>query len=67
VGQAEALPHPLEGAETRRFYAQMLLDRAAPDDAERAADLLGGAVDVYRRIGMPRHLEMTEALLAEAR
>jgi hypothetical protein len=67
VGQAEALPHPLEGAETRRFYAQMLLDRAAPDGAERAADLLGGAVDVYRRIGMPRHLEMTEALLAEAR
>jgi DNA-binding SARP family transcriptional activator/class 3 adenylate cyclase len=64
--QAEELPFALEGAETHRFYARMLLDRNAAGDRDRARSLLKEAVPVYRRIGMPRHEEMTRALLTQA-
>src|SRR5580704_6206903 len=60
--QAEALPHRLEQAEIRRFNAMMLMDRAAPGDRERARALLSQARESYTRIGMPRHVEMTQAL-----
>jgi tetratricopeptide (TPR) repeat protein len=64
--QAEDLPFALEGAETRRFYARMLLDRSIAGDRDRARALVEEAVPVYRRIGMPRHEEMTRALLTQA-
>jgi tetratricopeptide (TPR) repeat protein len=64
--QAEELPFALEGAETRRFYARMLLDRKTAGDSDRARSLLEEAIPVYRRIGMPRHEEMTRALLTQA-
>ena len=51
--------------EVRRFYARMLLDRDAAGDRETARRLLTEAIEMYRRIGMPKHLEMAEALLAE--
>jgi tetratricopeptide (TPR) repeat protein len=61
--QAESFPHRLEQAEIRRFQAMMLLDRAAQGDREKAQTLLGEALQNYARIGMPRHIEMTRALL----
>jgi tetratricopeptide (TPR) repeat protein len=61
--QAEEMPHHLEQAETRRFYAQMLLERAAPGDGEQARALLAEAIEGYRRIGMPKHEDMALALL----
>ena len=61
--QAEALPYLLEQAEIRRFHAMMLMDRAVPGDRERARTLLREALDSYAYIGMPRHIEMTQALL----
>ena len=61
--QAKALPHRLEQTEIRRFNAMMLIDRAAPGDREKAHTLLGEALESYTRIGMPRHIEMTQALL----
>jgi tetratricopeptide (TPR) repeat protein len=61
--QAESFPDQLEQAEIRRFHAMMLIDRAAGDDREKARKLLGEATDTYRSIGMPRHIEMTRALL----
>jgi DNA-binding SARP family transcriptional activator/class 3 adenylate cyclase/tetratricopeptide (TPR) repeat protein len=64
--QAEELPFALEGAETRRCYARMLLDRNTAGDRDRARSLVEQAVPVYRRIGMPRHEEMTRALLTPA-
>ncbi|HEY0397453.1 MAG TPA: hypothetical protein VGF00_03655, partial [Acidimicrobiia bacterium] len=64
--QAEELPFAVEGADTRRFYARMLLDRNTPGDPDRARSLLEEAVPVYRRIGMPRHEEMTRGLLIQA-
>ncbi len=60
---AEAFPQRLEQAEIRRFHAMMLIDRAAPGDREKAQTLLSEALDTYTRIGMPRHIEMTGALL----
>ncbi len=61
--QAKALPHRLEQTEIRRFNAMMLIDRAAPGDREKAQTLLGEALESYTHIGMPRHIEMTQALL----
>lgn len=42
---------------------RMLMDRAAPGDREKARTLLVDALENYTRIGMPRHIEMTQALL----
>jgi hypothetical protein len=61
--QAETLPHRPEAAHTRRFFARMLLDRDGADDRARAAELSGEAVDLYRRMGMPRHEAMARALV----
>ena len=64
--QAESFPNRLEQAEIRRFYAMMLLDRAASGDREKAHTLLSEALETYLQIGMPRHIEMTQTLLARA-
>ena len=53
--------------ETRRWYARMLIDRDAPGDRDKARELLTEAIEMYRRVGMPRHVEIAEALLAELR
>jgi hypothetical protein len=58
--RAEAVPHRLEQAEVRRFHAMMLIDRAARGDRERARRLLSQACEIYRQIGMPRRVEMTQ-------
>jgi len=63
--RSEELPHVIEQPETRRWYARMLLDRSAPGDREHARQLLIEAIEMYRRIGMPKHVEMAEALLRE--
>lgn len=64
--QSEKLPHLPERAHTQRFFAQMLLRRDAPGDRERAVALLADAAEAYRRMGMPRHREMVEAMAATA-
>ena len=43
----------------------MLLDRDAAGDRDKARALLGAAIEIYRTIGMPKHLEMVEKTLAE--
>jgi tetratricopeptide (TPR) repeat protein len=64
--QAESIPNRLEQAEIHRFHAMMLLDRAASGDREKAHTLLSEALETYLQIGMPRHIEMTQTLLARA-
>ena len=63
--RAEAFPQCLEQAEIRRLHAMMLMDRAAPGDRDKARTLLNGALNSYTQIGMPRHIEMTRALLGQ--
>ena len=65
--QAIAMPHRLEEAEVRRFYAMMLLDRSAQGDREKARTLLVESLQSYSHIGMPRHAELTRNLLTKAR
>ena len=43
----------------------MLIDRDGPGDRDRARELLTEAIAMYRDIGMPKHVEMAEALLRE--
>ncbi len=64
--QAESFPNLLEQAEIRRFHAMMLLDRAARSDRKKAQTLLREALKGYERIGMPRHIEMTQTLFDKA-
>jgi tetratricopeptide (TPR) repeat protein len=62
--QAESVPHILEQAEIRRFHAMMLMDRNASGDREKARRLFGEALETYTKIGMPRHVDLTQTLLA---
>jgi tetratricopeptide (TPR) repeat protein len=62
--QADQYRLEVECADVRRFYGQMLLERGGL--GERGRELLAEASDRYRRIGMPRHIEMAETLLAGA-
>jgi tetratricopeptide (TPR) repeat protein len=64
--QAETFPDVLEQAEIRRFHAMMLIDRAAPGDLEKAQTLLKEALKTYAQIGMPRHIDIAQTLLARA-
>ena len=61
--QADELPHQLEQAETRRFFARMLLERDGPGDRAKATQMAAEAADLYRRRGMPRHIELAAGLL----
>ena len=67
IAQAEALPHATEAADARRFFAQMLAERDEPGDHTQARDLLADAAARYRRLEMPRHAGMTEALISSLR
>jgi hypothetical protein len=64
--QAAQIPHRPEQAHTRRFYAAMLLQRGEADDPANAGRLLSEAAALYRDMGMPRHLAMTETLAGQA-
>jgi hypothetical protein len=65
--QAKFFPNVLERAEIRRFHAMMLLDRGALGDREKTQTLLNEAPQSYKHIGMPRHVEMAQTLLARCR
>ncbi len=64
--QAHDIPALVPQPEVRRWHAWMLLNRDEPGDRERARELLNEAIAMYREIGMPKHLEIAEAMLAEA-
>jgi class 3 adenylate cyclase/tetratricopeptide (TPR) repeat protein len=63
ASQAEAWPHIVEQAEGRRWRAWMLRLRDGPGDRERAAELLSEAIERYRQRGMPKHVELAQAML----
>jgi tetratricopeptide (TPR) repeat protein len=62
--QADQLPHHVERLETRRFYAQMLLERGG--DRHLAGRLLAEAIEGYRRLGMPHHETLARKMAREA-
>lgn len=52
-------------ADAYRFYAQMLLAREADGDSDRARQMLGDALEIYERLGIPIHAEHTGRLLGQ--
>ena len=64
--QAESFPNQIEQIEIRRFHAMMLLDRAARGDRDKARGMLSEALESYARVGMRRHVELTQALIHQA-
>jgi tetratricopeptide (TPR) repeat protein len=66
IRTAQELADRIDDTHARRFYARMLLDRDAEGDRVAAQKLLIEALETYRDIGMPKHVEMTDALLAAA-
>jgi hypothetical protein len=52
-------------AHTRAQYARTLIDREGHGDRDKAFRLLTEAVAMYRNIGMPRHIEIAEAMLRD--
>jgi tetratricopeptide (TPR) repeat protein len=63
--QAHDIPVVIEQPEVRRWYARMLVERDEPDDRRKARELLGEAVAMYRKIGMPKHVEIAQAMLRD--
>ena len=63
--QADEIPVVIEQPDVRRWYARMLIDRHAPGDREKAREMLAEAIAMYRNIGMPKHVEMAEAMLGK--
>jgi hypothetical protein len=59
----ENQPHALEAPQIRHWYGKMLLDRGKPDDLDRARELIGAALEDYRRLGMPILESMAAELL----
>ncbi len=62
---ADNLPVVIAQPEVRRWYARMLLRRDAPGDADNARTLIEEAISSYRKLGMPKHIDMAEAMLGE--
>ncbi len=63
--QSHEIPDKIAQPEVRRWYARMLLDRDGPGDRDKAHELLTEAIAMYHQIGMPKHIEMAEAMLTE--
>jgi tetratricopeptide (TPR) repeat protein len=63
--QAHEIPVVTEQPEVRRWYARMLIERNGPGDGDHASQLLDEAIAMYRKIGMPKHVELAEAMLAK--
>ena len=62
VRHAEEIPHRVEGAEVRRCYAAMLLERAGPGDQERGRRLAQEAIQQYVSLGMTGRAGLTQQL-----
>jgi hypothetical protein len=65
IERADGMPHLVEGADARRFYAQMLAARGEAGDGEHARELPADTIRRYARLGMLKHEELTESLLSE--
>lgn len=61
--QSDEFPNRLERPQVLHWYGKMLLDRADPDDHERARTMLVDALDDYHQFGMPLHAGLAQALL----
>jgi hypothetical protein len=61
LAEAARLGQRMERPDILRFYAQMLVERAAPGDTVRARSMLTEAIEIFSALGMPRHADMANA------
>lgn len=61
--QAERIPHRLEQIEVRRWRADMLVHRGGEGDRAEGHSLMEQVAADYRRLGMRRHLELSEEIM----
>jgi class 3 adenylate cyclase/tetratricopeptide (TPR) repeat protein len=61
--RGEERENKIERADVFRFLARMLLQRDEPGDRERAEEHIRSAIEEYRALGMPRHVELAAAAL----
>jgi tetratricopeptide (TPR) repeat protein len=64
--RAEEIPDRMEQADVRRLHAMLLLERNDDADRGRARTLLAEAIEHYRQMGMPKHVQMTQDMIAKA-
>jgi hypothetical protein len=53
----------MEQAKATRWHGRTPIDLHVPGDRDKARELLTQATAMRRQIGMPKHMEMAEALL----
>ncbi len=63
LAQAHSIPLRIEQAETRRWFARMLIARNGDGDRVRARELLQQAIDIYESCAMDRHGEIARGIL----
>jgi tetratricopeptide (TPR) repeat protein len=64
--RAEEISDRMEQADLRRLYGRLLLDRNADGDASQAQRLLAEAIERYRAMGMPKHVQVAQEMVAKA-
>ncbi|MDP9183221.1 MAG: AAA family ATPase [Actinomycetota bacterium] len=64
LAQAESFPNVLEEPHVKHWYGEMLLGRDGAGDREQARTLLDGALEGYRRLGIPVRARRVEEVLA---
>jgi hypothetical protein len=55
----------IEQPKAPRWHGRTPIDLDVPGDRDKARQLLTQATAMRRQIGMPKHMEMAEALLGE--
>jgi len=64
LAEAARLGQQMERPDILRFYAQMLVERADPGDRDRARLMLVKAAETFTSLGMPRHVDLANRVLA---
>ena len=64
MSQAIEMPYKIAQPEALRWHAWMLAERDAPGDRACARTLLADATEMYRAIGMPKHIEIAARIRA---
>lgn len=66
LDQASSAQNRIAQAEVHRWYGQILMSHPEASARERARPHLADALARYHALGMPRHVDVTGALLAAA-
>ena len=66
LDNAKRLPLPSGGADALRWHGKLLLDLGDAGESDRARGMLEQALEMYRELEAPLHIEIVEGILSEA-